>query len=141
MRHPGHMRMLLANAVLAIAGQGFSGAQRPGNARGAVTPTEHVPPAFDPLQLMTGRQRLSNKRRHHTSWPTGCGARQSARYLKQGASINVHFERRMKWNAEVYPRVLASQKANAERNAGTFYGRRAGRMFRQRIRIEEGGAM
>lgn len=38
-----------------------------------------------------------------------CGAKQAARYAKQGAGINVHFEARMRWNEAVYPRVLELQ--------------------------------
>lgn len=112
--------MLIASVLAAFAGPAFLGVARAGR-RGEIQPTEHVPPAFDPLALFDGRRRPRSRRGKRAGEGAFCGARQTARYARQGNAewnINRHYVNRMDFN-ERHAVMLAARDAKM-REAGRF---------------------
>lgn len=101
--------LMLASALMALAGPSFLGAQRR-----AVASDVERPLSFDPLAML--RRPPQKERRRRTWGGAACGAKQSARYAKQisAAAFNEHFDRRIAWNESVYPRVLELQRKQRE---------------------------
>jgi len=64
----------------------------------------------------TGSKRFGKGGNNAGRGTAHCGAKQAAKYAKQGAGINVHFNARMRWNETVYPRVLELQAKQRERS-------------------------
>lgn len=100
MRTRGHMLAMLAAAM---------SAHTPLSAQKRI----ERPLAFDPLAML---RRPPRKERQRSGAGAHSSGRQAERYARQGAGINVHFEKRMRWNAEVYPRVLEHQAKQRERS-------------------------
>ena len=109
MRSRSHMGAILAMAALTAGAEVSAlGAQR------MALPVPVIP------QLVSGggrkkpgkhRNSGTGSKRARSSQRAHCGAKQAANYAKQGQGINFHFDQRMRWNATVYPRVLARQAA------------------------------
>jgi hypothetical protein len=114
MRSRGHMGIMLAAAAAALAGVEGLGAQR------MALPVPNIPSlGGGGSRGKPGKNRNSgrgSRAYRGGSMTAHCGHKQAAKYARQGAGINVHYHERMRWNAEVYPRVLELQRKQREQN-------------------------
>lgn len=100
--------MLAAAAMASLAGPAFLGAQ-------AKLPVPVIPDLSSSAGKNGRKHRNSGAGSKRPKWGNNagarphCGAKQAAKYARQGHGINYHFEQRMRWNDTVYPRVLEHQ--------------------------------
>jgi hypothetical protein len=118
MRSRSHMGAMLALAALTAGAEVSAlGAQR------MLMPVPIIPQlASGGTPKKPGKHRNSGTgtkpRQRPNKFKSHCGAKQAASYAKQGQGINVHFERRIRWNETVYPRVLKHQALQRARARG-----------------------